>query len=127
MPMADDAALGSMRIRDLSVLAYAQGFSLWHYAGQGLPLARMMVPGFFDPATGHLERGDIVLITASDGGTAVAVGPASNGANFTVSPLQLAAPAPQEIACPITTPPPPAPLPLLRRLWAQAVTRCWSR
>lgn len=125
--MTDDAALGSMLIRDLSVLAYAQGFSLWHYAGRGLPLSRMMVPGFFDQATGHIERGDHIHLSGADGGMCVVVGPAANGANFTVQPLQTAAPMPQENTCPITPPPHRAPRQLLRRLLRLADPRCWSR
>jgi|BEDMetMinimDraft_2_1075160.scaffolds.fasta_scaffold04264_2 hypothetical protein len=51
----------------LSILAYAQGFTLWHYrAGGGL--AETLGPGFFAPAARLFETGDMVLVSARDGG-----------------------------------------------------------
>ncbi len=57
-------------VRNLSVLAYAQGFTLWHYACQGDGLADTAQPGFFDPAADLLTGGDMMLISAQDGGGA---------------------------------------------------------
>jgi hypothetical protein len=130
MPATSDAPnTGVLALRNLASLGYAQGFTLWHYAGRGLPLARMTVPGFFDPATGHIKRGDHIHLSGTDGGMIVVVGGPGQGANFTVSPIQTSAAAePQENACPtIPSLPRPAPLPLLRRLRALASRAFLSR
>ena len=55
-------------IRNLSVLAYAQGFTLWHYRAPTAPLARATAAGFFSPAADMLAAGDMMLVSASDGG-----------------------------------------------------------
>jgi hypothetical protein len=57
-------------VRNLSVLAYAQGFTLWHYAGKADRLEDTTQPGFFDPAADLLSGGDMMLISARDGGGA---------------------------------------------------------
>lgn len=54
-------------IRNLSVLCYAQGFTLWHYKGTTVPLAAALAPSFFSPAAEMLEPGDILMISAADG------------------------------------------------------------
>ena len=60
-------------VRELSVLAYANGFTLWHYkAGAGgLPMAGS--PGFFDPAGDLLASGDMVLVSSPAGGRVLCV------------------------------------------------------
>ena len=55
-------------IRNLSVLAYAQGFTLWHYRGGAGALAQAAAPGYFDAAGDMLAPGDMVLLSAADGG-----------------------------------------------------------
>ncbi len=55
-------------IRNLSVLAYAQGFTLWHYRAAASPLARVGEHGFFDDAAEMFAAGDMVLVSAADGG-----------------------------------------------------------
>ena len=55
-------------LRNLSVLAYAQGFTLWHYRAPSCPMARAAAPGFFDPAADMINTGDMVLVSAADGG-----------------------------------------------------------
>jgi hypothetical protein len=57
-------------VRNLSVLAYAQGFTLWHYAAKTDHLADVALPGFFDQASDILTGGDMMLISAADGGRA---------------------------------------------------------
>jgi hypothetical protein len=51
----------------LSVLAYAQGFTLWHYRSPH-PLAAIGQGGYFAPAAGLFEAGDMMLVSAADGG-----------------------------------------------------------
>jgi hypothetical protein len=53
-------------IRNLSVLAYAQGFTLWHY--KAAALADVCARGFFDGAADMMAAGDMVLVSAADGG-----------------------------------------------------------
>jgi hypothetical protein len=72
-------------VRELSVLAYANGFTLWHYkAGAGgLPVAAE--PGFFDPAADLLSSGDMVLVSSPAGGRVLCV--ASGATGVTTAPL----------------------------------------
>ena len=64
-------------IRNLSVLAYAQGFTLWHYRAPTAPLAHATAQGFFSPAADMLAAGDMMLISANDGGRVLFVSAAS--------------------------------------------------
>ena len=52
-------------IRNLSVLAYANGFTLWHYKGGNATLTTMAKPDYFRDASDMLVAGDIVVITTS--------------------------------------------------------------
>ena len=54
-------------VRHLSVLAYANGFTLWHYKAGQDPLALAGAPNFFAPADDLLNTGDILLLSAADG------------------------------------------------------------
>ena len=60
-------------IRNLSVLAYAQGFTLWHYKAAAASLADVVTDGFFDPASDMLAVGDMLMISAADAGRVVFV------------------------------------------------------
>jgi hypothetical protein len=65
-------------IRNLSVLAYAQGFTLWHYRAnlptlgatlvQPASAAEIAAPGFFDAAADMLATGDMLLVSTPDAG-----------------------------------------------------------
>lgn len=65
-------------IRNLSVLAYAQGFTLWHYRANVPTLGATLVqpvsaemvcqPGFFDDAADMLAQGDMLLVSTPDAG-----------------------------------------------------------
>lgn len=72
-------------IRNLSVLAYAQGFTLWHYKAGAIPLAVVAKPGFFDAAADMLATGDMVMMSARDGGSLAFVTDA--GSTVRLSPL----------------------------------------
>ncbi|MBL8837250.1 MAG: hypothetical protein JNL66_13440 [Alphaproteobacteria bacterium] len=58
--------------RNLSVLAYANGFTLWHYetADGAAALAGF---GYFDQAADLFRRGDIVIATTADGASLLSV------------------------------------------------------
>lgn len=60
-------------IRNLSVLAYANGFTLWHYkAGKGT-LDTVTSDNFFADAADMLAVGDLMMISAADGGRIMSV------------------------------------------------------
>lgn len=54
--------------RNLSVLAYAQGFTLWHYRGGADGIADVTAPEFFVEAADLVAAGDMLLASAADGG-----------------------------------------------------------
>ena len=54
-------------IRNLSVLAYANGFTLWHYKA-ALGSRDATDPGFFDDASDMLTTGDMLLVSSMAGG-----------------------------------------------------------
>jgi 3-deoxy-D-manno-octulosonic-acid transferase len=54
-------------IRDLSVLAYANGFTLWHYKTGNDSPADVAVGDYFGEAGDMMAAGDIVLISGSKG------------------------------------------------------------
>ncbi|NUB12683.1 hypothetical protein GAY28_08155 [Azospirillum brasilense] len=49
--------------KDLSVLAYTNGFTLWHYTTQH-DLAQVDEPSYFDGASDALRIGDQITINA---------------------------------------------------------------
>ncbi len=72
-------------IRDLSVLAYAQGFTLWHYKAGADPLRAIAAPDFFNTAADMLASGDMLLVSGPRIGQALFV-TATDGA-ITTAPL----------------------------------------
>lgn len=50
-------------VRKLSVLAYAQGFTLWHYKLDATPPAQTARAGFFNAAADMLAPGDMVMVS----------------------------------------------------------------
>jgi hypothetical protein len=60
-------------IRNLSVLAYANGFTLWHYRAEKDRLSQVEKPDFFADAADMLAEGDMMMISAADGGGLLAV------------------------------------------------------
>ncbi len=62
-------------LRNLSVLAYANGFTLWHYKAPGERQASVMRRGYFNDAGDMLAVGDMILLSASDGGRLVCILP----------------------------------------------------
>lgn len=61
-------------VRNLSVLAYAQGFTLWHYKLGTTPTATAALPGFFDSAADMMAAGDMIMVSGSEGGRILVVG-----------------------------------------------------
>lgn len=60
-------------IRNLSVLAYANGFTLWHYKSAKDALNVVSGGGYFADLSDMLTAGDLIMITAADGARVVCV------------------------------------------------------
>lgn len=60
-------------IRNLSVLAYANGFTLWHYKAGRDQLEQVEALDFFADASDMLAEGDMMMVSASDGGRILCV------------------------------------------------------
>lgn len=54
--------------KDLSVLTYANGFTLWHYATPDTA-ATVNTAGYFSPAGDMLQAGDIIIANLETAGT----------------------------------------------------------
>jgi hypothetical protein len=54
--------------RNLGVLAYADGFSLWQYRSLTDSAATISAPGHMDPVAAMLRPDDVILTTALDRG-----------------------------------------------------------
>ena len=70
-------------VRDLSVLAYANGFTLWHYKTGRNSLSDAAGDNFFADAGDMMTSGDMVLVSGADGGRVLCV--AQAGANTVVT------------------------------------------
>lgn len=66
-------------IRNLSVLAYANGFTLWHYKSAADRIEAVTAEDYFEDASDMLSGGDIMMISAADGARIVSVAPDRNG------------------------------------------------
>jgi hypothetical protein len=64
-------------LRNLSVLAYANGFTLWHYKAGDASLAAVGAPGFFAGAEDMLVTGDMLMVSAADGAGMLCVAPSA--------------------------------------------------
>lgn len=56
----------SFAARNLSVLSYANGFTLWHYTTMD---GNITAPGYFNPAADMLRKGDLIIANVDTGGT----------------------------------------------------------
>ena len=60
--------------RGLSVLAYANGFTLWHYKAGADGLDAITAPGFFEDEASMFAPGDIMMVSAPEGARVLCVG-----------------------------------------------------
>ena len=70
--------------KNLSVIAYANGFTLWHYAAAET-LTAISTSGYFNNVATLMNTGDIIIINASNGTSIKVVGVSSD--NITLSAL----------------------------------------
>ncbi len=69
---------------NLSVLAYTRGFTLWHYRAGDTLLRTVRERGFFDDALEMFVPGDMVMVSAADGGTVLLIASTSGGEAITM-------------------------------------------
>lgn len=60
-------------VRNLSVLAYANGFTLWHYKTGKDTLDGVSSGNYLADASDMLTAGDLIMLTATDGARIVCV------------------------------------------------------
>jgi hypothetical protein len=72
--------------RNLGVLAYAAGFSLWQYRSLTDSAATIAAPGHMDPVAAMLRPDDMILATAADRGVLLRV-VSLNGGSVTLAAL----------------------------------------
>ncbi len=56
----------TFRLCDLAVLAHARGFTLWLYRARSV--RDVVCTGFFDDAARLVASGDMIMVSASNGG-----------------------------------------------------------
>jgi hypothetical protein len=66
-------------VRNLSVLAYANGFTLWHYKAGADDQTTVGAAGYFKEAGDMLTAGDMLMVTAPEGGRMLCVVPQARG------------------------------------------------
>jgi hypothetical protein len=63
----------SFAIRNLSVLAYANGFTLWHYKSAKDVLETVTDANYMADASDMLTAGDLIMVNAADGARVICV------------------------------------------------------
>ena len=66
-------------LRNLAVIAYAQGFILWHYRAGSTPLGKVAEAGFFNDAADMFDTGDMILVSAAGAGRVLLVASTEGG------------------------------------------------
>jgi len=72
-------------LRNLSVLAYANGFTLWHYKAGNDNFTHAAETGYFADAADLLAAGDMVMLTGDEGGRIATI--AGAGRRLKLAPL----------------------------------------
>lgn len=78
-PTRKGAPIGTFAVRDLSVLAYAHGFTLWHYKLGLKTVSNATAPGFFNESSDMMAVGDMILVSGSSGAGVLVVANVQNG------------------------------------------------
>jgi len=67
-------------LRNLSVTAYANGYTSWCYRGvSSATIAEVQADGFFNPSADMLNPGDTIMCSCRDGGVLLYVDAAEGG------------------------------------------------
>lgn len=78
--------MSSFAIRDLGVLSYQQGFTLWLYRAGDTPLDEIKAPGFFADAVDMFHLSDWIFVSGRRGNEILVV-TAIEGIDVSVAPL----------------------------------------
>jgi hypothetical protein len=70
-------------IRNRSVLAYANGFTLWHYKAGKDRLPQVEKLDFFADAADMLAEGDMMMVSAADGSRILTIAAGTTGSTAT--------------------------------------------
>jgi len=73
--------------KNLSVIAYANGFTLWHYRSPDDALAAITGAGYFNSAADLLRVADIVAISDSAGSAGIRQVSSNSGGTVAVAAL----------------------------------------
>jgi hypothetical protein len=65
--------MSAFSLRSLSVLAYANGFTLWHYKLAAGPVEPVQETGYFADAADLIAAGDMVLVSGPEAGRLLTV------------------------------------------------------
>jgi hypothetical protein len=66
-----------MKIRNLAVVSYANGFTLWHYRASEAPFTGSL--NYFGDASEMLTAGDLIMVTSAEGARIMVVTLSDNG------------------------------------------------
>ena len=61
--------MSKFTIRDLGVLMYSNGFTLWHFKAGATPLSEVATPNFFADAGDMMAVGDMIMVSGERGAT----------------------------------------------------------
>jgi hypothetical protein len=68
----------SLVMRNLSILSYANGFTLWHYKSHLDTIKEVQEPEYFVDAGDTLREGDMIMVTAVNGSAILAISSSNN-------------------------------------------------
>lgn len=74
----------AMNMKKLSVLAYASGFTLWHYSNDE-EQKQACTSNYFNAASEMLNVGDIIILSSCDGAALLSIAEKAKGAVQTVA------------------------------------------
>lgn len=60
--------MAAFKIRNFSVLSYAQGFTHWHYRGHDDSITEVAATGYFNNVADMIALHDMILVSCRDGG-----------------------------------------------------------
>jgi hypothetical protein len=60
-------------VRNIAVIGYANGFTLWHYRSTGDTLDAIVSPGYFEPARDLFALGDMLIVNSVNGSAILVV------------------------------------------------------
>ncbi len=65
--------------KNLSVIAYANGFTLWHYKSTTDASATVLGTGYFNSIASIANAGDMILLNASDANSLINISTIASG------------------------------------------------